>query len=256
MLVGSAAKAQPPPSTLSISQPRSGRRHHPWVTMKEAVVERRDPPCSPTLRRRHWQGQRSPACRRRCADRWSRRLRRSLHTPMLRYPPRVQRSRSSEPAGATARACRSTARTAQRPRASSTPRSSTSTTPARSWTSCPSGNLIRVWITADNDNVLHFRPVAGLTVRDSAGHRRHAARPAPSTTSGASPVGAKRVLHYRNSSRASTSRTRPSSNGKSRLVRPEQQDRNGQAGDAQRRHPHLPAAKLALRFSGSGARRR
>ncbi len=35
--------------------------------------------------------------------------------------------------------------------------------------SLPSGNRIRVWITADNDGILHFRPVAGLRVRDSAG---------------------------------------------------------------------------------------
>jgi SpoIID/LytB domain protein len=32
----------------------------------------------------------------------------------------------------------------------------------------PKGNLLRVWISADNDDMLHFRPVAGLRVRDSA----------------------------------------------------------------------------------------
>ena len=32
-----------------------------------------------------------------------------------------------------------------------------------------SGNLIRVWISADTDHILHFRPVSGLRVKDSAG---------------------------------------------------------------------------------------
>ena len=32
-----------------------------------------------------------------------------------------------------------------------------------------SGNLIRIWISADTDHILHFRPVAGLRVKDSAG---------------------------------------------------------------------------------------
>jgi SpoIID/LytB domain protein len=30
------------------------------------------------------------------------------------------------------------------------------------------GNMIRVWISADTDGILHFRPVAGLRVRDTA----------------------------------------------------------------------------------------
>jgi stage II sporulation protein D len=42
--------------------------------------------------------------------------------------------------------------------------------PGTRLTQQPSGYLIRVWITADNDGDLRVRPAAGLTLRDASGH--------------------------------------------------------------------------------------
>ena len=66
--------------------------------------------------------------------------------------------------------------------------------------SLPSGNTIRVWITGDTDSALHFRPVAGQIVKDSAGHKLTLPTSSKYTKWRISRSGAKRVLSYRNSS--------------------------------------------------------
>nr|WP_300148336.1 SpoIID/LytB domain-containing protein [Propionicimonas sp.] len=62
------------------------------------------------------------------------------------------------------------------------------------------GNLIRVLISADNDNILHFRPASGLTVTDSAGVTYKLPTGSKYTKWRVSRSGSKRVLAYRSKS--------------------------------------------------------
>ena len=66
----------------------------------------------------------------------------------------------------------------------------------------PGGNLVRVWISADTDNALHFRPASGLTVTDSAGTVYKLPTGKKYTKWRISRSGANRVLAYRNTSGA------------------------------------------------------
>ncbi len=62
------------------------------------------------------------------------------------------------------------------------------------------GNTMRVWITADNDSALHFRPVAGQIVTDSAGKKVTLPTSSKYTKWRISKKSSKRVLYYRNTS--------------------------------------------------------
>jgi SpoIID/LytB domain protein len=62
------------------------------------------------------------------------------------------------------------------------------------------GNTVRVWISGDTDNGLHFRPVRGLTVADSAGKKLTLPYGSKYTKWRISRSGSKRVLYYRNTS--------------------------------------------------------
>ena len=110
-------------------------------------------------------------------------------------------SRSAALAGATAGACRSTARTGPLGKACPGSRSSPSTTgdPADK---LPSGTKIKVWITADNDNSLRVLPASGLAVSDTAGHRYTVPAGAKYTSWRISRSGAGYRLSYRTSSEA------------------------------------------------------
>ncbi len=62
----------------------------------------------------------------------------------------------------------------------------------------PGSSTMRVWITADTDSGLHFRPVAGQIVTDSAGHKVTLPVSATYTKWRISRSGSNRVLWYRN----------------------------------------------------------
>lgn len=62
------------------------------------------------------------------------------------------------------------------------------------------GNTIRVWISGDNDNRLHFRPAAGLKVVDSTGTSLTLPSGKKYTKWRIGRSSGKRVLYYRNSS--------------------------------------------------------
>jgi stage II sporulation protein D len=64
----------------------------------------------------------------------------------------------------------------------------------------PGGNSLRVWITGDTDNGLHFRPVAGQTIADSAGTSLTLPFSSKYTKWRISRSGKNRVLFYRNTS--------------------------------------------------------
>lgn len=64
--------------------------------------------------------------------------------------------------------------------------------------SLPKGNTMRVWITADTDSGLHFRPAAGLQVYDTAGHKVNLPTSSKYTKWRISRRGTSRVLYYRN----------------------------------------------------------
>ncbi len=166
---------------------------------------------------------------------------------------RVLPSRSSEPGGGTARACRSTARTAQRPRASSYAEIIDFYYPGTKLDSLPDGNTIRVWITADNDKSLARpsgrRPEGGRlrrSQRDPA-HRHQVQQVAHQPLrlrSGCSPTATPRASTRRtrpSSSRAASGTSRTRKTGTVKLAMPN--------GDTK-----TYRGKLALRFSGSGAR--
>lgn len=63
-----------------------------------------------------------------------------------------------------------------------------------------SGNTIRIWITADNDNRLNLKPASGLKVVDSAGKSYVLPRGSMYTQWRISRSGTNRVLQYRNAS--------------------------------------------------------
>lgn len=62
------------------------------------------------------------------------------------------------------------------------------------------GNAVRVWITADGDQKLHFRKVAGLQVIDADGRSLTLPTGSKYTKWRISKSGSKRVLYYRNKS--------------------------------------------------------
>jgi stage II sporulation protein D len=64
--------------------------------------------------------------------------------------------------------------------------------------SLSAGNTMRVWISADTDAGLHFRPVAGLQVYDTAGHKVTLPTGSRYTKWRISRKGNSRVLSYRN----------------------------------------------------------
>lgn len=64
----------------------------------------------------------------------------------------------------------------------------------------PDGNTMRVWITADSDSALHFRPVSGQIVTDSAGKKVTLPTSSKYTKWRVSRKGSQRVLYYRNTS--------------------------------------------------------
>ncbi len=64
----------------------------------------------------------------------------------------------------------------------------------------PSGNIVRVWITADSDNGLHFRPVSGQKIVDSTGQSLTLPYSSKYTKWRISRSGKNRVLYYRNTS--------------------------------------------------------
>lgn len=66
--------------------------------------------------------------------------------------------------------------------------------------SLPHSNTMRVWITADTDSGLHFRPVSGQIVKDSSGKKLTLPTGSKYTKWRISRSGAKRVLYYRNGS--------------------------------------------------------
>lgn len=114
------------------------------------------------------------------------------------------------------------------------------------------GNSIRVWISADNDNGLHFRPVAGQKVTDSAGTSLTLPTGSKYTKWRIRRSGSKRVLDYRNtagkyvtySTKLSPTRVWYVSNPKTGTVKLAMPN-----GDTRSYR-----GKLAFRFSGSGAR--
>lgn len=112
------------------------------------------------------------------------------------------------------------------------------------------GNTIRVWISGDNDNGLHFRPVKGLAVTDSAGKKLTLPYGSKYTNWRISRSGSKRVLYYRNTSgkyvtyanKLSSTRVwsvANSSTGTVKLAMPDGSTRTYRG-------------KLVARFSGSG----
>ena len=111
------------------------------------------------------------------------------------------------------------------------------------------GNRLQVWISADTDNMLHFRPVDGLRV---TGYRRHdvdAAVQPPSTASGASSSpGGKRVLQYLTSSRQ-VRQVHQQAQRQAPLVRRQPGHRNREAGACPNGDTRDYRGKLALRFS-------
>ena len=64
----------------------------------------------------------------------------------------------------------------------------------------PSGNIVRVWITADTDNALHFRAVSGQKIVDSTGKSLTLPYSSKYTKWRISRSGKNRVLYYRNTS--------------------------------------------------------
>jgi stage II sporulation protein D len=66
--------------------------------------------------------------------------------------------------------------------------------------SLPASNTMRVWITADSDSGLHFRPVSGQIVQDAAGYKLSLPTGSKYTKWRISRSGSKRVLYYRNAS--------------------------------------------------------
>jgi stage II sporulation protein D len=66
--------------------------------------------------------------------------------------------------------------------------------------SLPSNNTMRVWITADSDSALHFRPASGQIVKDSNGHKVTLPTSSKYTKWRISRSGSNRVLYYRNTS--------------------------------------------------------
>lgn len=119
--------------------------------------------------------------------------------------------------------------------------------------SLSSGNKIRVWITADNDNRLHFLPASGLRIKDSAGATYTPPTGSSYTMWRISRSGSQRVLHYRNRSGTWVAKT-PTGLTKTRVWYAE----NTQAGYVK---VSMPGGKIrdlrgrvALRFSGSSAK--
>jgi SpoIID/LytB domain protein len=70
--------------------------------------------------------------------------------------------------------------------------------PGTTLDSLAKGNTIRVWITADSDNGLHFRPASGQKVADSAGTSLTLPVSSKYTKWRISRSGKNRVLYYRN----------------------------------------------------------
>lgn len=70
--------------------------------------------------------------------------------------------------------------------------------PGTSLTDLTGSSTVRVWISADNDNRLHFRPVAGLQVYDTAGAKLTLPTGSKYTLWRIARSGTKSVLTYRN----------------------------------------------------------
>jgi SpoIID/LytB domain protein len=117
--------------------------------------------------------------------------------------------------------------------------------------SLPSGNTMRVWITGDTDSALHFRPVAGQIVKDSAGHKLTLPTSSKYTKWRISRSGANRILYYRNTSgkylqyanKLTKTRVWYVSNPKTGTVKLAMPDGS----------TRTYSGKLALRFNGSSA---
>lgn len=113
------------------------------------------------------------------------------------------------------------------------------------------GNTMRVWITADTDSGLHFRPVSGLQVYDTAKHVVNLPISKKYTKWRISRRGSSRVLYYRNTagkyvqykSKLSANRTwwvKNTKTGTVKLAMPSGSTRTY-------------SGKMALRFKGSKA---
>lgn len=66
--------------------------------------------------------------------------------------------------------------------------------------SLPDDYTVRVWISADTDNIMHFRPASGLKVKDSSGKSLTLPTGSKYTKWRISRVSSGRKLYYRNSS--------------------------------------------------------
>ena len=118
--------------------------------------------------------------------------------------------------------------------------------------SLPDGNVIRVWITADNDKSLAVRPVAGQKVVDSAGHSVTLPTGTKYNKWRLSRSGSKRVLAYRDTKGKYTTYKTKLQQGRVWYIQ------NSKTGTVKLAMPNGDTktyrGKLALRFSGSGAR--
>ena len=116
----------------------------------------------------------------------------------------------------------------------------------------PSGNTIRVWITADNDKSLAVRPVAGLKVVDSAGHSVTLPTGTKYNKWRISRSGTKRVLAYRDTKGKYTTYKNTLEQGRVWYIQ------NSKSGTVKLAMPNGDTktyrGKMALRFSGSSAR--
>ncbi len=122
--------------------------------------------------------------------------------------------------------------------------------PGTKLTNLPKGNTIRVLISADTDNGVHFRPAAGLKVTDSAGKSIALPTSSKYTKWRVSRSGKNRVLYYRNTAgkyvkyanKLNPNRIWYVSNSTSGVVKLAMPDGSTRSY----------RGKLAARFSGSG----
>ena len=124
--------------------------------------------------------------------------------------------------------------------------------PGTTLSDLPAGNRISVWITADNDNRLHFAPASGLKIVDSSGKSWSVPTGSGYKRWRISRSGSSRVLHYLNSSGSWVKKTTSLSASRLWTVK------NTSSGYVTVKLPGGAGRDLrdsvSLRFSGSGAK--